>query len=158
MNGLKTAFVFLAGFAAGIAAAGVYFRSKYEAIADEEIASVKKAFERRTLQAEKNVPIPEKPPAENNNVSGKPYAISEEDFGMREDYETGTLFYYADKVLTDSNDKVMENCGDIKKLADSADVYMYGDSVYIRCDEIKTDYEVLFDDRTFGEKEGDAVR
>ena len=46
-NILNRAFVFLLGAAVGAVASGLYFKSKYEKIANEEIESVKEVYSRR---------------------------------------------------------------------------------------------------------------
>lgn len=51
-NTIKNVIIFVAGAAVGAAASYKYFKTKYERIADEEIASVKEVFSRKNKTAE----------------------------------------------------------------------------------------------------------
>lgn len=81
-----------------------------------------------------------------------PYVISPEEFGEKEDYETISLTYYADGVLTDDNDEKMEDYEEtIGK--DSLDHFgeYEDDSVFVRNDKLRCDFEILSDLRTYSE-------
>ncbi len=87
-------------------------------------------------------------------MSGKyPYVISPEEFGEFDDYEKISLTYYADEVLADDNDEIVSESvvGDaLNHFGEFED-----DSVFVRCDEKKCDYEILLDQRNFSEAVGD---
>lgn len=80
-----------------------------------------------------------------------PYVISPEEFGEFDDYERVSLTYYADGILADDND---ESVDDVEALVGEA-LNHFGeyedDSVFVRCDERRCDYEILLDQRNFSE-------
>jgi hypothetical protein len=82
----------------------------------------------------------------------QPYVIPPEDFGELDDYEKISLTYYADRVLADDNDELVENVEDIVgfESLDSFGEYEY-DSVFVRNDRLKCDYEILLDQREFSD-------
>ena len=79
-----------------------------------------------------------------------PYVISPDEFGTNEDYDTISLIYYADGVLTNDADEVIDNVEEIvgKKALNSFGEYEE-DSVFVRNDLIKVDYEILRDLDTY---------
>ena len=83
-----------------------------------------------------------------------PYAIPPEDFGDYVDYEPTTLYYYADGVLADEDDNIIED-----PVAMVGDDFMdhYGeyedDCVYVRNDRYRRDYEILRSEKTFAEQQ-----
>lgn len=83
-------------------------------------------------------------------ASIKPYVIPPEDFGELDGYETISLTYYADGVLADDMDERITNVDDI---IGSESLKHFGeyedDSVFVRNDELLTDYEILFDTRDY---------
>lgn len=89
---------------------------------------------------------------ENQNMS-EPYVIKPEEFGEC-DYETESLTYYADGVLTDDWDNPIE---DIENTVGEGFAEHFGeyedDSVFIRNDRYKIDYEILYDTRKHSEIE-----
>jgi len=82
----------------------------------------------------------------------RPYVISPDDFGDHEDYAIVTLFYCADKVLIDEDNIVVE---DVDELIGADSLHHFGeyedDSVFVRDDKRKTDYEILIEARTYEE-------
>ncbi len=78
-----------------------------------------------------------------------PYVISPDEFGEFEEYEKISLTYYADGVLADDNDEVVDDVEDI--IGDALNHFgeYEDDSVFVRCDERKCDYEILLDTRSF---------
>lgn len=82
----------------------------------------------------------------------KPYVIPPEQFGDNEDYEQISLTYYADSVLTDENDEIIE---DVEETVGFESLDHFGeyedDSVFVRNDARKCDYEILLDQRTYSE-------
>lgn len=88
----------------------------------------------------------EKPePKEVDDVE-KPYVIPPADFGELEGYLTRTLYYHADGVLTDDQDEIVEDADDIVGEDFSSHYGEYeDDSVFVRNDAKRTDYEILYD-------------
>lgn len=82
----------------------------------------------------------------------KPYVISPEEFGEFEDYETISLTYYADEVLADELDELVEDIDDVVGL-DSLKTFgrHEDDSVFVRNDRLKADYEILADLRNYSD-------
>lgn len=90
---------------------------------------------------------------EGDNMKKKktePYIISPEEFSELDDYETTTLFYYQDGVVADTNDEVVVDVAELIGL-DSLDKFgeYEDDSVFVRNDNLKTDFEILLDARSF---------
>lgn len=77
-----------------------------------------------------------------------PYVISPDEFGEYADYEITSLTYYADGVLTDEYDNPIDK-EDIEELVGEDALNRFGeyedDSVFVRDDTIKMDYEILAD-------------
>ena len=82
----------------------------------------------------------------------KPYVIPPEQFGDNDEYEQISLTYYADAVLTDENDEIIE---DVEETVGFESLNHFGeyedDSVFVRNDARKCDYEILLDQRTYSE-------
>lgn len=80
-----------------------------------------------------------------------PYVISPDEFGEFDDYERISLTYYADGILTDDNDDIIEDVEDV--VGDGLEHFgeYEDDSVFVRCDERKCDYEILLDQRNFSD-------
>lgn len=80
----------------------------------------------------------------------KPYVIAPERFGELDGYDVESLNYYADGVLTDDWDNVID---DVEGVVGRASLETFGqyedDSVFVRNERLKTDYEILRDNRTF---------
>lgn len=76
----------------------------------------------------------------------EPYVISPDEFSENNEYETESLTYYSDGVLTDEYDNPIE---DIERLVGSDALTHFGeyedDSVFVRNDDLKTDFEILKD-------------
>lgn len=169
-----------AGAAIGSAVTWKVVKTKYERIADEEIASMKKYYEGQNkvekvepekVEPKRVAPVPIIDPLEkekiayNNmvkdcgyiseeggpvNVGLKPYVISPDEFDELDNYQTMTLFYYADGILADEEQEVIEDIDGcigveaLKHFGEYAD-----DAVYVRNDRQRIDYEVLLDERKF---------
>lgn len=78
-----------------------------------------------------------------------PYVISPEEFGENEDYDTISLRYYADSYLVDDMDELVEDVDNV--VGDFANHFgeYEDDSVHIRNDNRKCDYEILKDQRKY---------
>lgn len=91
-------------------------------------------------------------------VDTNPYVIAPDIFGDREDYEMVSLTYYSDGVLTDDADNIIE---DVEDTVGKGSLGTFGeyedDSVFVRNDRLKCDYEILLDTRKFSDVVGDEV-
>ena len=78
----------------------------------------------------------------------KPYVISPDEFDELGEYDTTSLIYYTDKILADTDGNVISD-DDIEKMIGHDSLTHFGeyedDSVFVRNDERKTDYEILLD-------------
>jgi hypothetical protein len=80
----------------------------------------------------------------------KPYVIAPEDFGEFDDYEKISLTYYADQILADDNDELVDDVEDVVGFDSLNSFGEYeDDSVFVRNDRLKCDYEILLDQRKF---------
>ena len=179
---LKNIFMFALGASVGSVVTWKLLKTKYEQIANEEIASVKEVFTKKYGTAkQKKLEKPEKPKkevtvqeyaaelAKNGYVrysdteteegGGKnmkkhrgPYVITPDEYGENHDYEIVTLYYCADKVLVNEYDEVIE---DVEGTVGEESLTHFGeyeaDSVFVRNDAMKIDYEILLDARNFRE-------
>ena len=173
--------MFIVGAAIGSIVTWRYVEKKYEKIAKEEINSVKEVFAKREQEStENNYVIREKPniveyaaklreqgytnysdvePETNKEEVNEesmdidiPYVIPPEEFGEFDDYEKIGLTYYADQVLTDNDDELVE---DIEDTVGFDSLNRFGeyedDSVFVRNDRLKCDYEILLDQRKYSD-------
>ena len=85
-----------------------------------------------------------------HNKEDEPYVISPDEFGELDDYDTASLLYFADGVVADME---MNPVDDIDEIIGEASLDHFGeyedDSVYVRNDRLRIDYEVLKDLRNF---------
>lgn len=83
-------------------------------------------------------------------MSDRPYVISPDEYGVSDDYTQISLTYYSDGVLADDEDEIVEDIENIvgEDFADHFGDYE-DDAVYIRNDQMKCDYEILRDNRSF---------
>ena len=92
----------------------------------------------------------------NNKDVYEPFIIRPEEYGELHAYETLSLNYYADGVLTDELDNPIE---DVESLvpADFADHFgeYEDDVVHVRNDNLECDYEILRDLRKFTDVVGE---
>lgn len=162
--------IFAAGAAVGSAVSWRILKKYYEQIAREEIESVKETFARRKAELsctdEEDIQPTEEEIGEYNEVadeyrtsdSGKenymtgPYVIPPDEFGDYPDYERVSLTYYADGVLTDEHDDPID---DVEDTIGEDSLTHFGefedDSVFVRNDAQKRDYEILSDTRRYSD-------
>ena len=82
----------------------------------------------------------------------KPYVISPDEFGEFEDYERISLSYYADQILADEDDEKVEDVDNVVGLESLTHFGEFeDDSVFVRNDRLKCDYEILLDQRTYSD-------
>lgn len=175
----STFLAFTVGALIGAAGAWYYAKQRYERIAQEEIDSVKEAYGKRyeSDQTEENpVAVEEKPERVRNDViryasilndqgytsygmkkaekdlKDKPYVISPDEFGEYDDYTKISLMFYADQVLADEMDQPVDNIEEIIGFDSLTHFGEYeDDSVFVRNDARKCDYEILKSLRKYSE-------
>jgi hypothetical protein len=90
-----------------------------------------------------------------------PYVISPNDFGEIEEYDTVSLSYFADKILADDDYSIITQT-DIEEFVGLESLNHFGeyedDSVFVRNDRLKIDFEILLDNRNFSDVKQDALR
>lgn len=92
--------------------------------------------------------IDEKPSGTPGEV---PYVISPDEFGELEDYTKVSLTYFADGVLADECGEIVDDVEEI--IGDGLDHFgeYEDDSVFVRSDAKRCDYEILKDLRDFSD-------
>lgn len=164
-NKVIHAVIFVTGTVVGFVVAWPLAKKKYEEIAQEEIDSVKKAQSdpEHKLRYKKETSgewiknkeqyrelIKENKYMEKEDMKDTPYVIPPEDFGEFEDYERISLTYYSDGVLTDENDEIIDDVEDSVGMDSLNHFGEYeDDSVFVRNDRKKCDYEILLDFRKY---------
>lgn len=176
MNKGTIGFVFFAaGSAAGFMTARKLLKDRYEQLAQDEIDSVKAVFRKheqpKQTKKEKTTAIPAAAEEKTNyrkyseslkyiqkeeepQVELKPRVISPDEFGEQDGYDEISLTYYADKTLTDDHEHPMSE-DEIEETIGKESLRHFGeyepDSVFVRNDRLKVDYEILMDQRTYAE-------
>ena len=175
---------FILGAAVGSVVTWYLVKDKYEQLANEEIESVKEVFTRRaekkmetkTEKKPEGIHVKTKPnimeyaarlseegytnyaKEEKREVKIEPdelpYIISPDQYDDEMDYDKVSYVYYADGVLADETDEIVEADGVVP--TDFADHFgeYENDTVYVRDDELKVDYDICRDDRTYEEVVG----
>lgn len=86
--------------------------------------------------------------------STKPYVISPQEFDTIRGYEAISLTLYADHVVADDDDNAMSE-EDVEETITRESLNHFGeyenDSVYVRNDDMRTDYEILLDERRYAD-------
>lgn len=159
---------FVAGGAAGFFAANKLMKQKYEQLVQDEIDSVKAAFRKDHPLLEKKSRPTEKERKEYSQHIAKlgyteekkpspkqePHVISPDEFGDQDDYDEISLTYYADGTVTDDNDCAMSE-DEIEETIGKDSLTHFGeyedDSVFVRNDRLKADYEILMDQRSYAD-------
>ena len=176
-NTVSKALFFILGAASASFITYKVVEKKFKDIADEEIASVKEMYERKIKKVEidkkdevESITLELKPEHKVNPYSSlvdslgysnkkeeeeevadniDVQIIPPEDFGEY-GYDTVSLTYYEDKVLTYNNDVVIL---DVNKVVGPDALNSFGeyedDSVFVRNHSLKTDYEILKDTRKY---------
>lgn len=173
---------FAAGAVCGSLVTWKFLRTRYEQYVQEEIDSVKEAYSDRNyttintteVESTTQAPVGDMPDLqeyaakvldlgysknaekeekkEEDDEMPKPYIISPEEFGEEDGYETITLTYYADGVLTDEADDPFEE-NEVEELVGTDFANHYGeyedDTVFVRNDSTKGYYEICRDQRNW---------
>lgn len=172
---------FAAGSAAGFITAHKLLKEKYEQLAQDEIDSVKAVFRKYETKESVDEPENQQAKADKTpsvsktekinyrrygeslkyiqkqaepQVELKPHVISPAEFGEQDGYDEISLTYYADKTLTDDRNHPMAD-DEIEETIGKDSLKHFGeyepDSVFVRNDRLKADYEILMDQRTYAQ-------
>ena len=88
----------------------------------------------------------------NQSMYDDPFVIDPSEFGENPEYDTETLTYFADGVLVDDVDDVIEEPDIVVGLENLKVFEEFGaTSVYVRNDIYKTDYEIIRDDWNYSD-------
>lgn len=175
-----TACAYLLGIGTGILFTKEHMRRKYKQKYETDISSAREAFRNDVQRLKEQYEQKEAGPVKNpesvvtpeertaylrllqergysaDEVADGPYIIPPDEFGDREDYETCSLTWYADGVLTDENDCEIPN---VEETIGRESLNHFGeyeeDAVYVRNDARRCDYEILFDQRNYTDVLGD---
>lgn len=91
-------------------------------------------------------------PKEESKRFDDPFVIDPSEFGEDPEYDTMTLTYFADGVLVDDVDEVIEEPDIVVGLENLKIFEEFGaSSIYVRNDIYKTDYEVIRDDWNYSD-------
>ena len=179
---LSSVIIFCGGVFIGGFLTWDFFKTKYEKIADEEIASVKETFEHREPRPDKNYKVEESLKGNDayiniidsnsyRNYSNteiktdkkggtadmelkQPYVITPEQYEDNVDYTKVSLTWYNDEVLEDDWGNVLDPDDVIGRDALKTFGQYEKDSVFVRDDDEQIDYEVLLDTRNYKETYG----
>ena len=168
---MKGLFIFAAGVVAGAVAGAYLVKDKVMADAKQEIEEVREYYKSKKETKKEEKPVEEKQEtkveekeeyqeitrnytnynkieeAPKQAVNDMPYMINPEDFGEEEGYDTLTLTYFADKVLVDDVDDVIDDPDPVVGLENLKVFEEFNASaIYVRNDIWKTDFEILKDD------------
>ena len=173
---MKGLFIFAAGVVAGAVAGAYLVKDKIMADAKQEIEEVREYY-RSKKESKKEETVEEQPVEEvkeekeyktivensgyvNYNkpeqiiqhsvLEDTPYAIDPEEFGDKEEegWDTTTLTYFADGVLVDDVDDIVEQPDVVVGLDNLRIFEEFPDAtcVYVRNETWRTDFEILRDD------------
>ena len=150
-----------------------YYRSKAGETTDEVVEEVKEVVEevkevvqeikndsnKRTYVNYNKLASTYKPQEEPTRFDD-PFIIDPSEFGEDPEYDTMTLTYFADGVLVDDVDEVVEEPDIVVGLENLKIFEEFGaTSIYVRNDIYKTDYEVIRDDWSYSDiKEPSMVK
>lgn len=164
---------FVGGFGLGFLTAGYLLNKKYAALTEEEIASVKEVYAREAKDkvaeienkkaeeheqavlryhgSEEKVNYRDLAKDATKKTTAAPKVITPEDFGEQEGYDTIEFTYYADGTLTDDRNVPIDDPE--KVVGDALDHFgeIEEDSVYVRNDFLKADFQILLDERTYSQ-------
>lgn len=182
-NTIKQVFIFSLGAATGSLVAWRLLKTKYERFAQQEIDSYKEYIKAKNKK-EDTVDTADDAGTDNRSEEiveesyhgvpkdlidryrsdnytkeeaknvREPYIISPDEYGTIDGYDCKSLTYYADGVLTDEWDNVIENPDDVVGedfASHFGDFDGDEDSVFVRNEGDECDYEILRDLNTFAD-------
>ena len=173
---MKGLFIFAAGVVAGAVAGAYLVKDKVMADAKQEIEEVREYYKSKK-ESKKEETVEEQPVeevkeekeyktivensgyvnynkpeqiAQHSALEDEPYSIDPEEFGDKEEegWDTMTLTYFADGVLTDDTDEIVEQPEVVVGLDNLKIFEEFPDAtcVYVRNETWRTDFEILRDD------------
>lgn len=85
-----------------------------------------------------------------------PYIIPPESFDELEAYDVASLTYYADRILTDDTDHIIEDMEGLTGFSTPEELESHfgeheDDSIFIRNDRLRCDIEILYDPRAYAD-------
>lgn len=166
-KGVTGILCFCVGSFAGFMAANKLLKDKYEQLVQDEIDSVKAAFHKERPQPDETKPTKEERTAYSRYTAKlgytketepkpeiEPRVISPDEFGDQDGYDEISLTYYSDGTVTDDADRPMSE-DEIRETVGKDSLNHFGeyedDSVFVRNDRLKADYEILLDRRTYAD-------
>lgn len=184
-NTLSKVLIFAVGAAAGSAVTYLYLKDKYEKLVNDEIEEMRIYYADKyesTEEVDEDVSNEEEVAVEDPikadikqyariaeqmgysdpgkiermvNEVEKPYVIPPDEYGEYQDYELINLTFYADGVLADDMDEVIDDFDDIvgENFMDHYGEYE-DDTVFVRNDRLMADYEIQRDERSYSEVVG----
>lgn len=121
------------------------YKSKIERVGYDTIS-------KQTSKKEEEVPVV--PDSNEEDFDGYIYSIPPDEFNILDDYNTTTFYYSSDNYLLDSDYKILDDA-DIRETIGRDPFGMFGeyedDSVHIRNELKKIDYEILLSEKTCAE-------
>lgn len=175
LNGI----IFAVGGALGSLITWRAVKGHYKRISDEEIESVRKFYqnEKEKLEKEESAPTPTAaqevtrvassyqtvPVSMKNSLTdedidkmvNRPYLIDPDDFGDQGDYELLQFTYYADGILADVADNIVEYPDE---LVGTENIEMFNNdeifAIYVRNDTKMCDYEITRETQTYSQVTG----
>lgn len=166
---LNNIIAFTVGAAIGSAVTWKFVKTKYERIAQEEIDSVKVAYAAKKEEKEEEI-IREEVRKESAKIIEKfsyassiekedeemdrrrPYVIPPSEYD-EVGYETVSLEYYEDGVLLDERGNIIRNVDEVIGINPEEHFGEYeDDSVFVRDDKEKIDYEILRHEGRYSER------
>lgn len=173
---MKGFFIFAAGVVAGAVAGAYLVKDKIMADAKQEIEEVREYYKSKK-ESKKEETVEEQPVeevkeekeyeeivvnsgyvnynkpeqiAQHSVLEDEPYSIDPEEFGDKEEegWDTMTLTYFADGVLIDDTDEIVEQPDVVVGLDNLKIFEEFPDAtcVYVRNETWRTDFEILRDD------------
>ena len=177
-NKVVNAIAFLLGAGIGSVVTWKLVETKYKKLAQEEIDSVREVYSKKEIALNnevkkahacleanaKNDKVPSytnfvkdigyQTESEEEESMGNIYVIPPDSYGEL-GYEEVSLTYYADDVLAYDDDSVIRN---VDKVVGKGSLNTFGeyedDSVFVRDDDKKIDYEILRDTRKYSDVVG----
>lgn len=143
-----------------------YYRSQRGEVQREEVEEVKEVVEETIDRVQDmikehdnkkehvnyNKLVQNYNPSKNVVEYDDPFIIDPSEFGENDDYDTMTLTYFADGVLVDDVDDVIEEPDIVVGLENLKIFEEFGaTTVYVRNDIYKTDYEIIRDDWNYSD-------
>lgn len=180
-NTLSNVLIFAAGVAVGALVSYKVFKTKYEIIAQEDSESFRETYNRMKAEHEaemeeyeaiERAKKPDLSEYRNKLVEAgyvgyseeeteevykveRPYVISPSEYGELDGYETVSLTYFKDGVLTtDYDNEEVDYVDDVVGLDSFEHFGEYDsdpDTVFVRNDRLKVDYEIMRDNRNYSD-------